>query len=104
MTKLSLKKRFVSASAGTLSAICVFGIAFAAQPEIAPDESTRNTAYAYAQQVTDEDMAELEKLMDEDVLEEIRDTLVEDSNTSVIMSYVQRDEGFMEVLEGYFED
>lgn len=102
-------KRFVrqiqAAITGALSAVLVFSFALAASPTLSDcDPMKENTIIEMAEQVTDSDMYVLEKYMDPETLDEIKDKLVEDQNIDIIICYAKEDPDFIDILRDYLEE
>lgn len=101
-----LRRRILAALTGVCAAIVVFSMAFAVSPSLIIDDSneieTRRELYGIVTELTEEEMKDLqENYMDEDDLQFIKDTLVEATDVSIIMSYLQIDPDFETTLKSY---
>lgn len=86
---------------GCLVAIASFSTALAMQPAIAAEDSAyMKYSPALVADATTEDLAILERYMDQDILSDIK--IKTDAPDEVIALYVQKDSNFIEVVEDYF--
>lgn len=99
-----LVRHLQAAVTGALSAVLVFSVALATTPELSDSTITaKDDLITLAEQVTDEDMEELEPYMDPEIVEEITNILVEDTNCDIIICYLERDADFDEILKDHFK-
>lgn len=101
-----LKRRILAALTGVFAAIAVLSMAFAVSPSLVIDDSSeidaRREMYGIVIELTDEEMKDLQdNYMDEDELQFIKDTLVEATDVSIVMSYLQINPDFEETLKNY---
>lgn len=100
-----LIRQIQAAITGALSAVLVFSFALAASPTLSDcDPVKENSIVEMAEQIMDSDMYVLEKHMDPEIFDEIKDKLVEDQNMDIIICYAKEDPDFIDILKDYLEE
>lgn len=93
-----LTRRILAALTGTCAAVMVFTMVLAVSPSIGVEESPEKNLFYVVETLDEDEMEELKSRMDQDTLAYIVDTLVEDNDVTIVMSYLRMAPEFEDIV------